>query len=57
LIAIAARGTTKEIRKYFKYRKVEYIRRFYRNGGILIILETLKNGNILAIEGSQDEEL
>jgi hypothetical protein len=57
LIAIAIRGTTKEIRKYFKYGKVEYIRRFYRNEGTLVILKILKNGDILAIKKSQDKEL
>jgi hypothetical protein len=47
----------KEIQKYFKYRKVEYIRRFYRNGNTLISLKMSENGDLLAIEESQDEEL
>jgi hypothetical protein len=47
----------KEIRKYFKYRKVEHIRRFYRNGNTLIFLKMSKNGDLLATERSQDEEL
>jgi hypothetical protein len=47
----------KEIRKYFKYRKVEYIRRFYRNKNTLTSLEISENGDLLATERSQDEEL
>jgi hypothetical protein len=40
----------KKIQKYFKYRKIEYIRRFYRNENILIFLKISKNGDILVIE-------
>jgi hypothetical protein len=40
----------KEIQKYFKYRKIEYIRYFYRNGNTLISLEILENRDILVIE-------
>jgi hypothetical protein len=47
----------KEIRKYFKYRKIGHIRRFYRNENILISLKMSKNGDLLAIEESQDKEL
>jgi hypothetical protein len=47
----------KEIQKYFKYRKIEYIRRFYRNGNILVFLEISENRDLLAIEKSQDKEL
>jgi hypothetical protein len=47
----------KEIRKYFKYRKIEYIRRFYRNGNTLISLKISENEDILATKKSQDEEL
>jgi hypothetical protein len=47
----------KEIQKYFKCRKVEYIRRFYRNENTLISLKISENGDLLAIERSQDEEL
>jgi hypothetical protein len=47
----------KEIRKYFKCRKVGYIRRFYRNGNTLVSLKMSENGDLLATEGSQDEEL
>jgi hypothetical protein len=47
----------KETRKYFKYRKVEYIRRFYRNRNTLVFLKISENGNLLATEESQDEEL
>jgi hypothetical protein len=58
LDAMATIGTrSKETRKYFKYRKTGYIRRFYRNGNTLVFLEMLENGDLLAIEGSQDEEL
>jgi hypothetical protein len=42
----------KEIQKYFKYKKVEHIRRFYRNGNTLISLKISKNGDLLAIEES-----
>jgi hypothetical protein len=47
----------KEIQKYFKYRKIEYIRRFYRNRNTLIFLEILENGDALANKKGQDEEL
>jgi hypothetical protein len=50
---MATIGTrAKEIQKYFKYRKVGYIRRFYRNGNILIFLEMSKNGDLLATKKS-----
>jgi hypothetical protein len=52
LITIAIRGNVKETRKYFKYRKIEYIRRFYRNGETLITLKISENGDVLAIERS-----
>jgi hypothetical protein len=42
----------KETRKYFKYRKVEYIRRFYRNRNTLIFLKISENEDLLAIEES-----
>jgi hypothetical protein len=48
---------TKEIQKYFKYKKIGHIRRFCRNGNTLISLEISENGNLLATERSQDEEL
>jgi hypothetical protein len=47
----------KEIQKYFKYRKVEYIRRFYRNRNTLVFLKISENEDLLATERSQDEEL
>jgi hypothetical protein len=47
----------KEIRKYFKYRKVEHIRRFCRNRNTLISLKISENEDLLATERSQDEEL
>jgi hypothetical protein len=47
----------KEIQKYFKCKRVEHIRRFCRNGNILVFLKISENGDLLAIEGSQDEEL
>jgi hypothetical protein len=42
----------KETRKYFKYRKIEYIRRFCRNGNTLVSLKISENGDILATEES-----
>jgi hypothetical protein len=58
LDAIATVGArTKETRKYFKCGKVGYIRRFCRNGNTLVSLEMSENGDLLATEGSQDEEL
>jgi hypothetical protein len=47
----------KETQKYFKYRKMGYIRRFCRNENTLIFLEISENGDLLATERSQDEEL
>jgi hypothetical protein len=55
MATIGARA--KEIQKYFKCRKIEYIRRFCRNGNTLISLEISKNGDILVIKENQDEEL
>ena len=37
----------KKIRKYFKYEKIEYIKRFYRQKNILNNLETSKNETVL----------
>jgi hypothetical protein len=42
----------KEIQKYFKYKKVRYIRRFYRNRNTLISLKISENGDLLAIKES-----
>jgi hypothetical protein len=50
MVTIGARA--KEIQKYFKYRKVEHIRRFYRNENTLVSLEILENGDLLATEES-----
>jgi hypothetical protein len=50
MATIGARA--KEIRKYFKYRKVEYIRRFCRNRNILISLKISENGDLLATKES-----
>ena len=47
----------KEIRKYFKYEKVEHIRRFCQQEDTLNSLETSENETVLTEEGSQDEEL
>ena len=47
----------KEIRKYFKYERVEYIRRFYRQKNTLNSLKTSKNETVLIEKRSQDEEL
>jgi hypothetical protein len=58
LDAMATTGArSKEIRKYFKYGKTGHIRRFYRNGNTLVSLEMSENGDLLATEKSQDEEL
>jgi hypothetical protein len=37
----------KKIQKYFKYRKIEYIRRFYRNKNTLISLKISENEDVL----------
>ena len=47
----------KEIRKCFKYEKIEYIRRFYRQKNILNSLETLENETVLTEKRSQDKKL
>ena len=55
----------KKKRKYFKYEKMNYIRRFYRSKrnlskgkkDILTIFEESENENVLEKKGSQDEEL
>ena len=47
----------KEIRKYFKCGKVEYIRRFCQQKNILNSLETSKNETVLTEKKSQNEEL
>ena len=47
----------KEIRKYFKYGKVEHIRRFCRQKDTLNSLETSENGTVLTKKRSQNEEL
>jgi hypothetical protein len=47
----------KEIQKYFKYRKIRYIRRFCRNENTLIFLKISENGDLLATKRSQNEEL
>jgi hypothetical protein len=58
LDAMATAGArSKETRKCFKCRKTGYIRRFCRNENTLASLEISENGDLLAIEESQDEEL
>jgi Retrotransposon gag protein len=58
LDAMATAGArAKETRKCFKCGKVGHIRRFCRNGNTLASLEMSENGDLLATEGSQDEEL
>jgi hypothetical protein len=57
LTTAVGKGNARETRKCFKYGKVGYIRRFYRSGGTLVTIETSENGDVLATEGSQDEEL
>ena len=47
----------KEIRKYFKYKKIEYIKRFYRQKNIFNSLKTSKNETILTKKKNQDEKL
>ena len=55
----------KEKRKYFKCKKVDYIRQFYRNKGNLLkgkkdtlaVFEESENENVLEKKRSQDEEL
>ena len=47
----------KEIRKYFKYEKVEYIKRFCRQKNTLNSLETSKNKTVLTEKENQNEEL
>ena len=55
----------KKKRKYFKYEKVKYIRRFYRNKenlskrkkDILVTFEELENENVLKRKKNQDEKL
>ena len=54
----------KEKRKYFKYKKVNYIRRFCRSKenlskekkDTLIVFEESKNENVLKKEKNQDEK-
>jgi hypothetical protein len=50
MATIGARA--KETQKYFKYKKVRYIRRFCRNENTLVSLKMSENGDLLAIEGS-----
>ena len=55
----------KEKRKYFKYKKVNYIRRFCRNKENLskekkdtfVVFKKSKNENVLKRKKSQNEEL
>ena len=55
----------KKKRKYFKYKKISYIRRFCRNKknllkekkDILIVFEKSKNENVLKKEKNQNEKL
>ena len=47
----------KEIRKYFKCKKIEYIKRFYRQKNVLNNLKTSENETVLTKEKSQDEKL
>ena len=47
----------RKIRKYFKYEKIEYIRRFYRQKNTFNSLKTSKNETVLTKKKSQDEKL
>ena len=55
----------KKKKKYFKYEKVNYIRRFCRSKenfskekkDILVVFEESKNENVLKKKRSQDEKL
>ena len=47
----------KKIRKYFKYGKIEYIKRFCRQKNTFNSLKTSKNKIVLTEKESQDEEL
>ena len=47
----------KKTRKYFKYEKIEYIKRFCRQKNIFNSLETSKNETVLTKKKSQDKKL
>ena len=47
----------KEIYKYFKYEKIEHIRRFCRQKNIFNSLKTSENETVLTEKESQDEKL